>query len=112
MGFSIPTAHRFSSNVAASYLTLLRFPLVNFECKKKALVRACTHSVILEPTKLILLTRHADQLPSHRGRRLETGKANLLLAWDGNGTGSWSIFFIHVCGGMGVERDANGTGRD
>ena len=38
IGFSIPTARRFSSNVAE--LTLSRFPLIIFSCKKKSL-RVC-----------------------------------------------------------------------
>ena len=39
-----------------------------------------------------------------------TGISHWLLPWDGNGTGSWGVF--HSGGGMGVERDANGLGRD
>ena len=39
-----------------------------------------------------------------------TGNAHLLLTWDGkNGTGSSRMF--SSCGGMGVDRDANGMGR-
>ena len=41
---------------------------------------------------------------------METGNAHLLFSWDGKETGSWGM--LHSCGGMGVDRDANGMGRD
>ena len=57
MGCSIPTARRFSSKCCATQLTLSPFPL--FICLKQdgVLLRVCTHSVRLEPTKLILAGR-------------------------------------------------------
>ena len=55
VGFSIPTARRFSSDVA-NPRSLSRFPRINFYARKKSLlVRTyeSVHSVRTEPTKLI-----------------------------------------------------------
>ena len=62
--FSIPTARRLSSHVANSRSRAFSKPL--FVQEK---VLSSMHSVTLEPTKLVL-GRHADRLPSQRGRRL------------------------------------------
>ena len=51
--FRVPTARRFSSNAADS-LTTLALSADQFSCMKKS-PRICTHSVRIEPTKLILL---------------------------------------------------------
>ena len=45
---------------------------------------------------------------------LGTGNAHLLasyLLWEREGREA-RVGFMHVCGGMGVERDANGMGRE
>ena len=51
IGFSIPTARRFSSNFC--YLMLSRFPLIIFYARKSSC--ECVHSVRIELTKLILV---------------------------------------------------------
>ena len=64
VGFSIPPARRFSSNVAHSRSRAFR---INFSSKKKSL-RASTRRD-LNPQKNDI-DRLEDHLPSHRGRRL------------------------------------------
>ena len=68
IGFSIPTARRFSSYVIM-FLThaLLALSADHFLCKQKSL-RVCALGE--NWTREIDFSRHEDNLPSHRGRRL------------------------------------------
>ena len=63
IGFSIPTARRFSSNVTTHALAL---SATQFSCKKSPY----EHALGETRTQEIDLSRHADHLPRRRGCRL------------------------------------------
>ena len=78
IGFSVPRARRFSSNVRYE-LTLSRFPLFNFYARK----RSCEYAPGETRTPEIDLNRHADHPPSHRERRerMKCTPHRLRCAW-------------------------------